>query len=142
MKKRRLGDYICVGAVLVSVLSLTGGVVSADSNWADTSYAVYYNGNGGDVSTEYRDKTDDSYVYINHAGDVGVRVAVRVQGASGNYTGMNGQGSYVSVPTGSGYYITNYVNETFKRTVKIRLQLSPTTHSAAYIHGLWSPDSI
>lgn len=68
--------------------------------------------------------------------------SIRVQGYSGNYTGMYGQGSYVSVPTGYGYYITNYVNESFKRTVNIKLQLMPATHSPTWIHGLWSPDSI
>lgn len=101
------------------------------------------------MRTGSRTKTDDSYVYIKHLGTVGVYASVRVVGMEGkNYTGMNGNGSYVSVPLGQGYKITNYVAESFPTDYRngkyknIYLGLSPATHSSTTIYGWWSPDSI
>lgn len=118
------------------------------SNWGDSYYSLPYYGSGGDVNTASRTKMDDSYVYIKHDGNVGVVVSIRVSGYSGNYTGMNGSGGYVSVPLGQGYKITNYVAESFWRDYAagyykdIYLGLSPGTHSYTTLHGAWSPDSI
>lgn len=120
----------------------------AEGNWRDSAYSIRYNGDGGDVMPPYRQKRDDSYVYIKHEGDVGVHVGIHVAGHNGSYTAMYGRGTYVSVPMGQGYKITNYVVESFPNDYKmgnyknISLFLMPVVHTPAYIHGLWSPDSI
>ena len=114
------------------------------SNWTDTEYNLQYIGDGGDVYTEVRQKTDNSYVYILHKGNVDVSVAVKVVGYIGNYTAMYGQGSFVPVPKGQGYMITNYVAESFPNFngKDIYLELLPSVHYSTWIYGLWSPDSI
>ncbi len=148
MQKRKIMNKM-FALMLAGVIAAPFGMgyVKAN-NHGDKPYTLYYNGNGGDVSTGKREKQDDSYVYIKHMGNVGARVSVRVSGYSGNYTGMNGSGSYVSVPLGKGYKIANYVAESFPSDYRrgnykmIYLQLSPETHSSTTLHGWWSPDSI
>lgn len=148
-KKNRVLNKV-FAFMLAGTLVLPFGVASFAnaSNWTDTEYYQRYTGDGGDVSSGARTKTDDSYVYIKHAGDVGILVAIHVVGYEGNYTGMHGNGNYVGVPLGVGYKITNYVAESFRldyengRYKNIALRMSPNTHSPCYIHGVWSPDSI
>ena len=127
----------------VAVVAPFGTMSVNANNHADIPYHFY---NGTINATGYATKTDDSYVYIKHGGPYGVQVAVQVYGYSGNYTGMNGTGGYVSVPVGVGRFVTNYVVESFRDSYNkgqyknIRLQLKSS--SAGEKHGVWSPDSI
>lgn len=148
MRKRKIINSM-FALMLAGIVASPFGMMNAKaSNWTDTKYSLRYNGDGGDVSTGKRQKQDDSYVYIKHMGNVGAWVSVRVVGYSGNYTGMNGSGSYVKAPLGTGYKITNYVAESFPADYKngryktIYLQLSPETHNPTTLYGWWSPDSI
>lgn len=147
MKKRnhlvtKMFAVMAAATIIMSSANLTAKA----NNYKDTAYKLQYYGDGGDVLTGYRSKTDDSYAYIKHMGDAGALVAVQVKGDTyGIYsgkTGMNGKGSYVTATTGKGYYIVNYVWETFKTTKSIRLALCPTVHHRIVMHGWWSPDSI
>ena len=136
--------------MLAGIVASPYGMASVKANnHGDTMYMSAYNGDGGDVPTPSREKQDASYVYIKHMGNVGAKVAIRVEGYPGkNYTGKNGNGSYVDVPLGKGYKITNYVAESFPTSYKnknykmIYLNLSPLTHSPTTMYGWWSPDSI
>lgn len=116
------------------------------NNHADISYHIPYSGTGV-ATTASATKTDSTSVYIKHGGDRGVSVGIGVVGYSGNYTGMNGGGSFVSVPLGRGYKITNYVAESFPndynngRYHNIYLRLRSSSGGRA-LHGVWSPDSI
>ena len=148
MKKNKIVNRL-FAMLMAGIVAAPFGMMSVEANnHTDKPYSRYYNGNGGDVSTGYDLKTDDSYVYIRHDGDVETLVSIRVEGYTGNYTGMYGSGSYVAVPLGQGYKITNYVAESFRDDYNrgnykyIRLQLMPRTHSPARLHGVWSADSI
>lgn len=140
---------LLVAAIFILPVGMAGSAMA--SNWYDTEYYERYDGMGGDVWLPYRRKEDDSSVYICHQGDVNTLVSVRVQGQNGIYSGtsgMDGNGSYVAAPTGQGFYIINYVAESFpaeyaSRNYKyITLALTPSTHRPCYLHGVWSPDSI
>ncbi len=148
MQKKKIMNRM-FALMLAGIVASPFGMISAKAgNWSDSPYSLYYSGDGGDVATPKRQKQDSSYVYIKHMGDVGASASVRVAGYSGNYTKMYGNGSYVDVPLGKGYKITNYVAESFPsdyrngRYKMIYLQLMPVTHSPATLHGWWSPDSI
>lgn len=154
MKKRKVLNMNKIFIMLIMLsLILPVGMASEvmASNWTDTEYYKKYSGNGGDVWLDYRQKQDDSSAYIYHKGNVGVSVSVRVQGYNGIYSGANGMyggGSYLSAPTGQGFYIVNMVAESFPSAYaagnykNITLTLSPNTHSACTLYGVWSPDSI
>lgn len=140
MRKKTFFDGLCVAMLSFCLVTLLLPLSSVHaSNYQDKDYYVRYNGDGGDVYTTWEEKQDSTSVYIKHAGNVGVYASIRVAGYSGNFTWS---GNYVSVPTGTGYYITNRVRETFNKDVMIRLGLSPATHTSTTIHGVWSPDSI
>ncbi|SDG57525.1 DUF2712 domain-containing protein [Marvinbryantia formatexigens] len=152
MKKKRMLNRI-FAFLTAATLALPVGMASSAtaSNWTDTEYYKDYSGDGGDVYTEWRQKQDSSSVYICHQGSVDVFAAVLVSGYNGIYSGSNGmygKGSYVGVPTGQGFYIINYVAESFKSDYNkgnykyIRLALCPTTHNQCSLYGVWSPDSI
>lgn len=145
-KKNHLVTKMFAVMAAATIFMSSANLTVKANNYTDTTYRLSYNGDGSDVSTSYRQKTDDSYAYIKHMGDAGAMVAVQVKGdIYGIYsgkTGMNGKGSYVMATTGKGYYIVNYVWETFRTKKYIRLALSPTVHSPVVMHGWWSPDSI
>ena len=115
------------------------------NNCKDISYHLAYSGSGI-VNTNVATKTDSTSVYIKHAGETGVTVGIGVSGYSGNYTGMNGSGGFVSVPLNKGYKITNYVVESFQSSynqgICKNIYLMLKGSGAATLHGVWSPDSV
>ncbi len=127
-----------VAAVFMGVLMMTclgGTLVSWANNHQDTAYRIHYKGDGGDVRTASRAKTDASSAYIYHQGNTSVYVQVRSNGM--NLT----DGAYhYHVNVGQARYLYNLVYERGYRNCY--LQLTPTIHSSILLHGLWSPDSI
>ncbi|MSR94690.1 hypothetical protein FYJ34_10595 [Clostridiaceae bacterium 68-1-5] len=127
-----------VAAVFMGVLMMTclgGTLVSWANNHGDTYYSLYYNGDGGDVQTPIRAKTDASSAYIYHQGNVSAYVQVKSNGINPT------DGAYhYHVNVGQARYLYNLVYERGYRNCY--LQLTPTIHSSILLHGLWSPDSI
>lgn len=117
--------------------------VSAASNYTDTIFEFHYNGDGGDRTTDKREKRDysSSYVY-NKWSTYGF--AAKVLGSK--YYSSNGVGSYCvagpipHVGVGEAKYLPNYVKERGYNYAQI--QMMSDSHSSSYMGGLWSPDSI
>lgn len=127
-----------VAAVFMSVLMMTclgGPLVSLANNHQDTVYRLYYRGDGGDVRTVSRAKTDATSAYIYHKGNVAVYVQVKSNGKNMTDGAFN---YYVNV--GQAKYLYNLVYERGYRSCY--LQLTPASHKPLLLHGLWSPDSI
>lgn len=133
MKRTKRGLVIAM-AFMITVSS--GSMFVQANNHGDTRYAVRYSGDGGDVSTPSRAKTDATSAYIKHGGDVNAWVSVRV----GNGINQSANGGYYAANMGVGTYLPNYVNENGYSSCY--LSLSPATHSPIDIYGVWSPDSI
>lgn len=131
----------------MAVLSLTmlfsplQAIVGQAAAW-DSEYAFKYNGNGGNVSTGYRYKEDDTSFYVFHKGDVNAFVNLMDE-----YNRNCSINKYFKVESGREYFLYNDAFENYglvpgKDTIRVRLLLSPEPHTPSYLHGLWSPDSV
>lgn len=107
------------------------------NNYKDSTYELRYSGDGGDVSTPKREKTDATSAYIKHGGTVNAWASVRAY----NGSNQSANGGYYAANMGVGTYLPSYVYENYGRSM-CYLKLSPATHSPTTVYGVWSPDSI
>ena len=132
-----------VGVSVTGIVVTTGQIASANE-WKDTRFDFHYNGDGSDVATIARYKTDNTKSYVrceasnpcklnvNGAAKTGVKA-----GDDGDPFGYEYITSMYQVAPGNCKYFPN----NSKRYGATYLLLSTADHRAHTMRGVWSPDN-
>ena len=110
------------GAMAVLSLVMLFGPFQAlvgQASAVDSSYALPYSGDGGNVSTELRPKEDNTSFYVFHKGNLNARVSLRDENS-------RNCSPYYRVEIGKEYFFINDVKEHYGNIdIQVQLLLSP-----------------
>ncbi len=139
MKKRTV---IMAMAMLMAIGGMSG--ISSAANRGDQSFDLTFNSAGGTDTTSYRQKDDNSKVYIkvNKVKYTNNKVTGWVQGKkySDSTTNHNCSGGYYYTLNKTGeQWMTNYVNEDGYGYARIKAEAP--SNAPNVVEGVWSPDS-
>ena len=144
LKKGIAKFYVVVA--LVAIASNTGNIVSAN-NYEDEVFYFDYNGDGSDIPTKARKKTDNTYTYVRSLDDsegiLGVGAAAKKgikEGDEGDPFSYDYCTDRYRIAIGSRKYFENKAYaKGFSTTY---LVMASGDHKPHYYHGKWSPDNI
>lgn len=130
--------------IILSILGISTIILNSPiptvfaNNHTDTRFDRYYNGDGSDLPTPIRSKTDASSMYsYNDQSNGSYTVTAYAATASGTMYGSKGWGGAYTLAKGQAKYISNYVYENGYRYGG--LFVGP---NCSHVKMLWSPDSI
>lgn len=126
---------------ILAVLMVTGSVMAATvsvyaNNHDDIPLPYEYISSTHNVYTQYADKYDASYNYINNESSLRLRVITYSQNGT-NCT----KNSYAVIPGNTERFITNYVYEWGYRNCRLYIR-ADISGSSGDLKGKWSPDSV
>ena len=133
MKTKLFTLMLVFSMVITGVISFSS--VAKAGNIMDTQYE--FNNTGTTGQSEWRDKNDDTYVYIKPT--EGPTIYYTVYGKSNN-KGPQKCSSRVSIPVGTQASVVNLVKE--RGYTQAQLKFDRITYAMAYTRGVWSPDSV
>lgn len=128
--KRILAAAMVAGSVMAATVSVYA------NNSDDSDLPTEYVSSTQNTYTEYRDKYDASYNYINN--EIGLQLRVITYSQSG--TNCTKKSSAV-IPGNSKRFITNYVYEWGYRNCRLYIR-ADISGSSGKLKGKWSPDSL
>ena len=134
MKKKILSLAMALAIGITGAAGFTSVVNAA--NTADTTFS-FYNGNKS-TTTNWRDKTDTSKVYVYPKEGPGVYFTVRARKSSSDKEPQDGSHRFF-VPCGVKGSLTNWVLENGRNQVQLYIQRRATAYLTTT--GVWSPDS-
>ena len=124
--------------VMLSVTAVVGiGTSAKAANTADTPFS--YNSANGSGTTEWRDKNNDTKVYVYPTSGPAIRYSVLGRKNGDSDTTYTICSNNVRIPQGVQGSITNHVYESGYRKAKLRL--TREKHQKLDTTGVWSPDS-
>lgn len=128
--------------ILLTILMMYYTICVSASNYKDTIFEFYFKtATGGDVTTEPREKQDDSSAYMKCEKTVFPYTA-KVLGMNGLFEmryDMSGGHEY-TFDNGTVYKMINYV---YENNLKYAAIYAKRVYSYNYsANGLWSPDSV
>lgn len=149
MKKSRISKGLVAFymiATLVVIGSKTSTIAQAN-NYTDTAFSFNYNGDGSDVTTIARSKTDNTYTYVrsstNSNGTMNVAAEAKAGITSGQYGDPFGYTyctSWYQIISGNRKYFPNSAHSLgYSATY---LAISSADHLVHHFEGVWSPDNI
>lgn len=149
MKKLRITSGLAAFYMLAAVVIIGSktGIIAQANNYTDTAFSFDYNGDGSDITTVARSKTDNTYSYVksnsNSNGTMNVAAEAKTGIVSGQYGDPFGYGyctSWYSVAKGNYKYFPNSAHSLgYSATY---LAISSSDHLAHHFEGVWSPDNI
>ena len=124
--------------VMLSVTAVVGmGFNAKAANTGDSPFS--YNSANGSGTTEWRDKTDTTKVYVYPTSGPAIRYSVLGQNYGQAATTYQICSNNVRIPLGVQGSITNHVYESGYRRAKLRM--TREKHQNLNTSGVWSPDS-
>ena len=138
---KRVLATVAIGVIAVGSRGMVNSALA--NNYTDTAFGFDYNGDGSDLSTEMRSKTDSSatYVFNNASGSATISVAVAGVKKYSSYASPFASeylGNYYSVKPGNRKYMPNSMYPTYKWAY---LVMASSDHQAHHLSGKWSPDN-
>lgn len=120
--------------------------IALANNYTDKEFEFNYNGDGSDIATKARNKTDNTYTYVRSLDDsdgvLGVGAAAKSTILSGDQGDPFSYGYCTEryrIEVGNRKYFQNDAHkEGYAATY---LVMASGDHKAHYYHGKWSPDN-
>lgn len=124
--------------VMLSVTAVVGmGFNAKAANTGDSPFS--YNSANGSGTTDWRDKTDKTKVYVYPTSGPAIQYSVLGQNYGQATTTYQICSNNVRIPLGVQGSITNHVYESGYRRAKLRM--TREKHQNLNTSGVWSPDS-
>ena len=142
-KKTMLKMLVC-SLMMAVIIPIAGTAANAAGNIQDSRVATRYSGDGGDITTNAREKDDYTSCYIYndrsdyHFSFVNVCGTNQSRNVSQYYDCGGNQDTSVAV--GQSKYLINYVRE--RKYKNALLKVNPGPQRVQWVSFLWSPDSV
>ncbi|MDD6071575.1 MAG: hypothetical protein PUC12_12315 [Clostridiales bacterium] len=145
MHKEKKVVFFLMMVLGVGIFAITGKFAFAN-NYTDTTFEFTYSGDGSDVATTARNKTDNTYTYVRSLEDSEGTLNVAAAAKSGITSGEQGDPfSYGYVTDWYQIKASNrkyFPNDAHKKGYSATyLCMSSSDHKSHYYHGKWSPDN-
>lgn len=149
MKKSKIAKGLVTFYMMATlvIVGLETGTIALANNYTDTPYNFDYNGDGSDVTTVARSKTDNTYSYVRSSDNSDGTMGFAAQAKSGITDGQWGDPfsysystSWYSLQRGYRKYFPNDAHRLgYSATY---LSMNSVDHLPHHFEGVWSPDNI